>query len=167
MTDAKRQTLKDKVAAGQARNRDMGRTTIVDRAGEKAVEAKDKFVEFAKEHPIATVAGGVALGILVSGLFKRSPTRKLGGKAAKRAGAIAALGAEFALAYAQQAMSAANEAGRDGAHKLGELGETVGDGARSTSRAALHRAGDLGEAARVVTRDAGKRLSKAIRSRIN
>ena len=167
MTDAKRQTLKDKVAAGQARHRDMGRTTIVDRAGEAAIEAKDKFVEFAKEHPIATVAGGVAIGILVSGLFKRSPTRKLGGKAAKRAGALAALGAEFALAYAQQAMAVANEASREGAHRIGELGETVGGSARSTGRAALDRAGDLTEAARVVTRDAGKRLSKALRDRIN
>ena len=167
MTDAKRQQLKTKVAAGQARNRDMGRTTIVDRAGEAAIEAKDKFVAFAKEHPIVTVAGGVALGVLVSGLFKRSPTRKLGNVAAKRAGTIAALGAEFALAYAQQAMSAANEAGREGAHRLGEFGETAGATARSTSRAALDRAGDLTEAARVVTRDAGKRLGKALRSRIN
>lgn len=167
MTEARRQTLKSKVAAGQARNRDLGRTTIVDRASEAAIEAKDRFVDFAKAHPIATVAGGVALGILVSGLFKRSPTRKLGGKAAKRAGAIAALGAEFALAYAQQAMTAANEAGRDGAHKLGELGETVGSTARSTGRAAADRAGELTDAARVATRDVGQRIGKALRSRIN
>jgi len=167
MTEAKRQHLKDRIEAGEARHRDMGRTTIVDRAGEKAIEAKDKFVEFAKEHPIATVAGGLAVGILVSSLFKRSPTRKLGGIAAKRAGTIAALGAEFALAYAQQAMTAANEAGREGAHRLGELGETVGGTARSTGRAALDRAGDLTEAARHVTRDAGRRLGKALRNRIN
>lgn len=167
MTDARRETLKEKIAAGQARNRDMGRTTIVDRAGEAAIEAKDRFVEFAKEHPIATVAGGLALGVLVSSLFKRSPTRKLGNAAAKRAGTIAALGAEFALAYAQQAMAVANEAGREGAHRLGEFGETVGSSARSTGRAAVGRAGDLTEAARVVTRDAGKRLGKALRSRIN
>ena len=86
MTDAKRQQIKTKVAAGQARHRDMGRTTIVDRAGEAAIEAKDKFVAFAKEHPVATVAGGLALGILVSGLFKRSPTRRIGNAAARRAG---------------------------------------------------------------------------------
>src|SRR6187402_1667250 len=167
MTEAKRQQLKTKVAAGQARHRDLGRTTIVDRAGEKALEAKDKFVEFAKEHPIATVAGGIAVGILVSGLFKRSPTRKLGSAAAKRAGTIATIGAEFALAYAQQAMTAANEAGRDGAHKLGELGETVGSTARSTGRAAADRAGELTDAARVATRDVGQRIGKALRSRIN
>ena len=167
MTDAKRTQLKDKIAAGEARHRDLGRTTIVDRAGEAAIEAKDRFVAFAKEHPVATVAGGLAIGILISGLFKRSPTRRLGSAAAKRAGAIAALGAEFALAYAQQAMTAANEAGREGAHKLGELGETVGGSARSTGRAALDRAGDFTEAARGVTRDAGRRLSKALRDRIN
>ncbi len=167
MSDAKRQQLKKKIAAGQARNRDMGRTTIVDRAGEKAIEAKDRFVEFAKEHPIATVAGGLAVGVLISGLFKRSPTRRLGNAAAKRAGAIAALGAELALTYAQQAIAAASEAGRDGAHKLGEFGETFGDSARSSGRAALDRAGDLTEAARAATRDAGKRLGKALRNRVN
>src|SRR5688572_25359187 len=163
MTDAKRQQLKSKVAAGQARNRDLGRTTVVDRAGERAIEAKDKFVEFAKEHPIATVAGGLALGILVSSLFKRSPTRKMAGRAA----GIAAIGAELALAYAQQAMAAANEAGKAGADRLGDLAETAGSSARSTGRAAADRASDLGEAARVVARDAGKRLSKALRNRIN
>src|SRR5688500_7137711 len=100
MTDAKRTQLKKKVAAGQARNEDLGRTTIFDRAGERAIEAKDKFTAFAKEHPIATVAGGLAIGILISGLFKRSPTRKLGSKAAKRAGSLATIGTELALAYA-------------------------------------------------------------------
>jgi|SRR5690606_17526312 len=167
MTDEKRKQLKDKVAAAQARNEDRGRTTIVDRAGERAVEAKDKFVAFAKEHPIATVAGGVAMGVLISGLFKRSPTRKAANKAASKAAGLAALGAEFALAYAQQAMTAANEAGRAGAHKLEEIGESVGDAARSTGRAAANRASDLGETARMVSRDAGKRLSKTLRNRIN
>lgn len=163
MTDAKRSQIKDKVAAGQKRNEDRGRTTIVDRAGEAAIEAKDKFTAFAKEHPIATVAGGLAIGILVSGLFKRSPTRKLGSKAA----GLAAVGAEFALAYAQQALEAANEAGRVGASKLEDLGETLGSTARTAGRAGAERAGDLGETALSVSRDAGKKLSKAIRDRFN
>jgi hypothetical protein len=163
MTDAKRAQLKQKIAAGEARHRDLGRTTIVDRAGEAAIEAKDKFVAFAKEHPVATVAGGLAIGILISGLFKRSPTRRLGSRAGKAAAGVAALGAEFALAYAQQAMDAANAAGREGAHKLGELGDTVGSTARSTGRATADRAGELADAAR----EAGARLGKALRSRIH
>src|SRR5687767_5699469 len=72
MADAKRKTLKQKVEAGQARNRAKteNTTTIFDRAGEAALEAKDQFTAFAKKHPIATVAGGVAIGILIAGLFK-------------------------------------------------------------------------------------------------
>jgi hypothetical protein len=163
MTDAKRAQLKQKIAAGEARHRDRGRTTIVDRAGEAAIEAKDRFVAFAKEHPVATVAGGLAIGILISGLFKRSPTRRLGSRAGKAAAGVAALGAELALAYAQQAMDAANAAGREGAHRLGEFGDTVGSTARSTGRATADRAGELTEAAR----DAGARLGKALRSRIH
>lgn len=163
MTDAKRTQLKKKVAAGQARNQDRGRTTIVDRAGEAAIEARDRFTAFAKEHPIATIAGGVAIGVLVSGLFKRSPTRKLGGKAAKRAGRLAAVGAELALAYATQAMEAANEAGRAGAKRLDGFGDT----AKNVGLDAAHRAGDAGGTAMAVTREAGRRLGKAIRNRIN
>lgn len=165
MTDAKRKTLKEKVEAGQARNRARteNTTTIFDRAGEAAIDAKDKFTAFAKEHPIATIAGGLALGVLISGLFKRSPTRRLGGKAAKRAGSLAAIGAELALAYAQQAMEAANEAGKAGAKRLDGLGDT----ARSVGRDAAHRAGDAGDAALAATRAAGRRLGKAIRSRTN
>ena len=163
MTDAKRKTLKEKVEAGQARNLDRGRTTIVDRAGEAAIEAKDKFTAFAKAHPIATIAGGVAIGVLVSGLFKRSPTRRLGGKAAKRAGSLAAIGAELVLAYAQQAMEAASEAGKAGAHRL----DGFGDSARGVGRDAAERASDAGGAALAVTRAAGRRLGKAIRNRIN
>ena len=163
MTEAKRKTLKQKVAAGQDRHQDMGRTTIVDRAGERAIEAKDKFVAFAKEHPIATVAGGLAIGVLISGLFKRSPTRKAAGKAA----GLAAIGAELAMAYAQQALAAANEAGRTGADKLGDLGETIGSSARHLGRDAADKAGDLGETARTAARDAGTRLGKALRNRIN
>lgn len=167
MTEAKRQTLKQKVASGQARQQRRTRgdntTTIVDRAGEKALEAKDKLVEFAKEHPIATVAGGLALGILVSGLFKRSPTRQVASRAAGRASALAAIGAEIALAYAQQAMTAANEAAHTGAEKAGELGGT----ARELGRDAADRAGELGEGAKLAARDAGKRLAHAWRNRAN
>jgi ElaB/YqjD/DUF883 family membrane-anchored ribosome-binding protein len=165
MAEAKRQTLKQKVAAGQERNRARTKpestTTIVDRAGERAIEAKDKFVEFAKEHPIATVAGGLAVGILLAGLFKAP--RRAAIKGGSKAAALAAIGAEVALAYAQQAIEAASEAGRTGADKLDDLG----DNARHLGRDAAERAGELGESARVAARDAGKRIAEAIRNRVN
>src|SRR5690606_40713113 len=123
MTDAGRTDLKKTVEEGQARHADLDRTTIVDRAGESAIEAKDKFVALAKEHPVATVAGGVALGVLISGRFKRSPTRRVASKAAGRDAGLAAIGAELARAYAQQAIEAANDAGRAGARRFDGLGD--------------------------------------------
>lgn len=156
MAEGKRQEIKEKVAKGIARNQDRGRTTIVDRAGERAIEAKDRFIEFAKEHPIATVAGGVALGVLVSGLFRGSPTRKAAKRAGSRAAGLAAIGAELALGYAQQALAAADDARKAGADKLGDLGETVADRAR-----------DGGSAAHKIARSAGERLSKALQDRLN
>ena len=163
MPETKRKTIKSKVEAGQARNKAKteNTTTMFDRAGEAALEAKDRFTAFAKEHPIATVAGGVAIGILVAGLFKGP--RRAAMKGGSKAAGLAALGAELAVAYAQQAMDAANEAGRAAAPKL----ERFGDSARSAGREAAHRATDASESAVALTREAGRRLGKAIRSRIN
>jgi ElaB/YqjD/DUF883 family membrane-anchored ribosome-binding protein len=163
MADTKRTALKNKVEAGQARNRAKteNTTTMFDRAGERAIQAKDEFTAFAKEHPIATLAGGVAVGVLIAAMFKgpRRAAVKGGGKAA----GLAAIGAELALAYAQQALETANEAGRAGAKRLDGLGDT----ARDVGRDAADRAGEAGGAALAVTRAAGRRLSKAIRHRIN
>jgi len=163
MADTKRTALKQKVAAGQARNRAKteNTTTIFDRAGERAIQAKDQFTAFAKEHPVATVAGGVAVGVLIAALFKGP--RRAAAKGGSRAAGLATIGAELALAYAQQALESANEAGRAAAPRL----EKFGDTAREVGRDAASRAGDAGDAAIAVTRAAGRRLSKAIRSRIN
>ena len=163
MPDAKRTQIKKKVQAGQARNKAKteNTTTVFDRAGEAAIEAKDKFTAFAKEHPIATVAGGIALGVLIAGMF-RGP-RQAAIKGGSKAAGLAALGAELALAYAQQAMEAASDAGKAATPRI----ERFGDTALSAGRDAAHRAGDAGEAALSATRDAGNRLGKAIRSRIN
>jgi hypothetical protein len=156
MAEAKRQQIQKKVAAGVARNNDRGRTTVVDRVGERALEAKDRFTEFAKEHPITTIAGGVALGILVSSLFRGSPTRKLGKEAGKQASKLAAVGAELAMAYAAQALAASEETRKAGAEKLGELGETALKYGKSGTDTATE-----------VARTAGKRIARAIHGRFN
>lgn len=163
MPEAKRTQLKKRIEAGEARHQSRGEPSMLDRTGEKAIEAKDKFTAFVKEHPIATVAGGLAIGVLVSSLFKRSPTRKAGRKAA----GLAAVGAELAWNYAQQAMAAAHEAGRAGADRLEDLGDTVGSSARTLGRNAADRAGDLREGASAIARDAGSRIGRAVRDRIN
>ena len=163
MSEAKRETLKQKVAAGQARNkkRTENTTTVLDRAGEAAIEAKDRFTQFAKDHPITTVAGGVALGILIAGMFKGP--RRAAMRGGTKAAGLAAIGAELALGYAQQAMAAAAEAGRAGAERLDGLGDT----ARDLGRDAADRAGNLGESAKVAARGTGKRIAQAWRDRTN
>ncbi|MEO6040644.1 MAG: hypothetical protein ABIP41_01975 [Croceibacterium sp.] len=131
---------------------DKGRTTVIDRAGERAIETRDRLAAFAKDHPVATVVGGLALGVLVSGLFRGSPTRKLG----KQARGLASVGAELAVAYAAQALAASEPVRKEAANRLGDLGDTALKYGKSGS-----------ETAQDVARSAGKRIAKAIHSRFN
>ncbi|MEO7551754.1 MAG: hypothetical protein ABIT09_11510 [Croceibacterium sp.] len=156
MAETKRTQIKRKVEAGEKRNADHssdnGRTTIVDRAGERTLEAKDRFFAFAKDHPLAAVAGGLAIGVLISSAFRGSPTRKMG----KHASKLANVGAELAMAYAAQALAATEPARKDAAEKLGELGD-----------AALKYGKSGGDTAQEVARTAGKRIARAIHGRFN
>jgi hypothetical protein len=164
MSDDERQNLKDRIAAAKERHAER-ETTFLEDASELASDAKDSFTQFAREHPLAVVAGGLAAGILISALFKKSPTRKLGSMVGSKAAGLAALGAEFATAYAQQAMENAEDAGRAGAEKLEDFGDAVGDKARGLKRDAAYYAGGASDTARIAARKAGKRLSRAIRNR--
>ena len=153
MADAKRSNIRKKVTAAKSRNQSRAEApSMTDRAGEKAMEAKDKFTAFAKEHPITTVAGALAVGVLVSGFFRGSPTRKAGKKLGRRAAGLAALATEMAIAFGQQAMEKAGDAREAGADKLGDWSED---------------AADYMSSARAAARDAGKSISKALRDRLN
>ncbi len=131
MTEAKRQEIKDRIATAQARNDERDGQPISEMLGEKAVAAKDNFTAFAREHPLATVAGGLALGVLISAMFKNSPTRRAGRYAGARAAGLATLGSEMASAFAHSVMERAA-----GAREAGvELAEDAADSARSKARA--------------------------------
>jgi len=149
MAEAKRSQIKKKVTAAKSRNAARAEAPgLAARAG----EAKDKFTGFARQHPIATVVGGLAVGVLVSGLFRGSPTRKAGRKLSKKAMGLATLGAELAFSYAQQAIEAANEARQTGAEKLGSWSEDAAGYVAS---------------ARDTARETGKSITQALRDRIN
>lgn len=153
MTDAKRKNIKRKVTAAKSRNEARAEpASMTDRAGETAIEAKDKFTAFARQHPIATVAGGLAVGILVSSLFRGSPTRKAGRTIGAKAAGLAALAAELAVTYAQSAWEAAEEARDVGAEKLGGWSE---------------EAADYVAGARAAARDRGESITRALRDRLN
>jgi len=153
MPDAKRQNIKRKVIAAKSRNQARAEpSSFADRAGEKAIEAKDKFTAFARKHPFATVAGGLAVGVLVSGFFRGSPTRKAGRTIGKKAAGLAALATELAIAYGQSVMTKAGDAREAGADKLGSWSEDAAD----------YVAG-----ARAAARDTGKSIAQALRDRLN
>ena len=161
MNDPKRQEIKNRIAAAEARNEERSDESFLDAAGEKAIEAKDKFTEFAKEHPIVTVAGGIGLGIIIAGMFPsaRRQARETGAKAA----GLATIASEIALAYAAQAMDTAGDIGRAGANRLDDLGDSVGDTARSLKRTAGYRLGNAADSARIAKRDASKSVSRLFR----
>lgn len=161
MTDAKRKNLKKKVAAAEQRNQARSEPSFLDRAGETAIEAKDKFTAFAKEHPVLTVAGAVAVGVLVAGMFKGP--RQAAVKGGTKAASLAALGAELALAYAAKAYDSAKEAGEEGIDWMSEMGSAVGKNARSLGSDAA----DYAASARESAVDTGKSVRKAIRGRLN
>ena len=169
MTEARRQEIREKIAAGearqQARGTENGNGALLDRAGEQAIETKDKVTAFVREHPIASVAGAIAVGVLISGMFRGSPTRRVGSAAASKAAGLATLGAELAVAYAQRARDAASEAGRAGAERFDDLSDTVGDRARHLRREARHLAAEAGDSARIARRGIGKSLRRRMRDR--
>jgi ElaB/YqjD/DUF883 family membrane-anchored ribosome-binding protein len=166
VSNAKRKDIKERIEAGTARNTERARTLA-----ERADAARSQAVEFARAHPLALIAGGLALGIAISALFPRSPTRKIGKQVGKkmgsRAASLAALASEFAILYGERALEAAQEARRTGQDRIEDFGDAAGDRARRLKREAAHVAGSASDGARAFTRDAGKKVSRAIRDRLN
>ena len=72
----KREELKNRIEAGQQRH--ANRTV-----GDYAREARDNATAFVKEHPVATVVGGVAIGVIVASMVP-GPGRRMRKKATKR-----------------------------------------------------------------------------------
>ena len=120
-TSAKKRTeLKQKIEAAEKRNADRS-------FGDYARGARDGATSFVKEHPIATVAGGLVLGAIVAS-FLPGKGRKLRKKASARS-ALMAGGAEKAA-----------KAGQD---RASDLGDTLGDGVRSAGKTASRTISDL------------------------
>ena len=141
-------TLADRLDAARERSEAM------------ASSASQKAREFIHDHPVASIAGGIAIGALIAGLFaqRRRPTTyaQAGASAidagTARLGKLATLGAELALAYVAKAASA----GKDGAGKiedrLGEQLSQLGENGAEVSR----KLTGLAEVALTSLREAGE-----------
>jgi hypothetical protein len=154
-TDQKRKKLRGKIEAGERRNAERS-------LSDYAREARDGATSFVKAHPIATVAGALALGAIVASLVP-GPGRRLRKQATARGSAIAAMLAELGMAYGANLLDGLSDAAKAGQDRLEDLGDSVGDTARSLRREAGHLAGNAGDSARSLRREASKKAGRSIR----
>lgn len=159
MNDPKRAEIKARIAAAQAREQAKREQSTTQKVADKASEAGDAFTSFVKEHPIAATAGGLALGILVAGMFKGP--RRAAVRGGTKAVGLAAIGAEIASAFASELLDDAKGVGRSGARRAEDMGDAIGDRARSIRRNATYQADRAGDAARIAGRETGKRIARA------
>lgn len=121
----------------------------------------EKAIGFVKDHPMLTVAGGLAIGLVVSALIPK----KLGRKLRCRAHALADASASAAMAFGHDAVDAAEDGSKiarrkakllaNSAERLGEkaansaerLGVAALGTASAFSHAAAERAGRFGASA--------------------
>ena len=161
--EAKRQEIKDRITAAQERNEARREPTFGEQVNEKAIAAKDGFTSFAIEHTVATIAGGIAIGVLISALFKNSPTRKAGRVAGTKAAGLATMGSEMAAAFAQQVMENSAGARQAGSDRLEDIGDAVGDKTRHLRREAHYRYDGARDIAHSMARDIGKIIARSLR----
>lgn len=150
----KRTELKGKVAAGQKRNKERS-------MGDYARDAADGATSFVKQHPIATVVGGLALGAIVASFLPGG--RKVRKQASAKSAVIATALADLALTYGTQFLDSAGKATKAGQDRLGDLGETLGDSARSIGRSASETAGNARDGASSLGSELGKVATRTIR----
>ena len=156
--DTKRTELKGKVDAAQKRNTARSQEQSL---GDYARDAGSSATSFVKEHPIATVVGGLALGALIASFLPGG--RKVRKKASAKSAMLATALADLALTYGTQFLEASGKAAREGQDRLGDLGGTIAEGARSLGRSAGSLAGDASDNARSAGRGAGKSVARTIR----
>ncbi|NLR72388.1 hypothetical protein HGI47_16055 [Novosphingobium sp. ERN07] len=133
------ETLRDKVDA--AKNRLAERT-----ANAKPVQTVKGLIE---EHPVASVAAGILLGALVAKALPSFTRRTSSVDDAatglrKSAAGLASVAGKLALDYATRA----RDAGRDGLHKVEEVGSNVTDRLADGSEDAKRKVIDIAEIAR-------------------
>lgn len=177
MTETTTDELRERVAEAEARN--AGRAaqlvpvaateeaavsdkatakSVADQTGHLFTDTTNKVAAFAREHPVLAVTGGLVAGLAIASMFKAP--RKLAAKGGTKAAGLATVGAEMALAYALDAYEKAQQAGKEGARKLDDLTDSVGDSTRKARREAAFRVGEAGDTARITARDAKKALAR-------
>lgn len=152
--EAKREELREKIEAGEARNAERS-------FGDYAADVRDGATNFVKDHPVATIVGGLALGVLIAGFTR--PGRRLGRRAGERAGDMLSALTEIGLVYGSGLLDKAGGAARVTGDRLEDLGDSIGDTTRNLRRNASYRAASAGDSARILSRGLSKKGRRALR----
>jgi hypothetical protein len=161
-SDDQRTRINDKIAASQARQT-RGAAPLAALKSLPDEYPPERVATLAGQYPLFTVAAGVVAGVAIGALLPRAFGRKL----SRRAVTIATLAGELGLAASRRARSAAQDAGHEGAVRLGELSETIGESGGELRRRASRAAGNATSSARsaglTLAREAIKLAARARR----
>lgn len=139
----KRDQLRARIEAGEQRNEER---SLMDQAKDVA----DNAVDFAKRHPVATIAGAITIGLVIGAMTRRG--RDLG----RRGGAFAAYAADTALAYGLSMLEGAGD-------KIEDFGDAAGTQARRLKRDTGYRLDSMGDKLHSSKRRVGRKSSRAYR----
>ena len=112
----------------------------------------EKIIGFVRKHPVATVAGGIAIGVAISALLPRKSGRKLLGRAVNLAEAAGAASVMFGRETSEKAQGL----GREAKNKAGELASRAGEAGDATAA----RLEKIGLAAMAAATALGKATTK-------
>lgn len=146
--EEKREALREKIAASETRNQERS-------FAEQAQAAADEALEFVKENPLKTVAA-VAVGALIIGALTR-PGRDLG----RKAGGMASVATDAAVAYALGLFDAAGEVAEEGGDRLSELGHTAANKARKWRNRTAEETHEIADYIAASARHGGNRADRA------
>lgn len=139
----KRDQLRARIEAGERRQEERG---LLDQAKDVA----DSAVDFAKRHPVATVAGAIAVGLTVGAMTRRG--RELG----RRGGSLASYATDAAIAYGLSMIEGAGD-------KFEDFGDAAETQARRLKRDAGYRLDSMGDTIRSSGRRASRKSKRSYR----
>ena len=149
--EEKRQQLRARIEAGERRNEERSFT-------DQAKDVADSAIEFAKKHPVATVAGAVVVGLAIGAMTR--PGRRLG----RRSGSLATLALDSLIAYGARAIDGAANAAEYAGDRLEDFGDSASTAARGLRRDAGYRLDVASDALRANSRKAARIGSRNARS---
>ena len=153
-TQESRDALRQRIEEGEARlaERDFAAA---------AQEAADAAKEFVREHPVATIAGVAAIGLVIGAMTR--PGRRLGSRAA----GLASYATEAGIAYAMGVIDAAGDFADDvreaGAERIEDLSDTVDRTTRKAKREGSYLAATARDTVHDLGRKAGRKAGRTFR----